>query len=137
MTQKDFTNLTKVEVERAEFEAIHTVYIMSDLDKEEFCKMWKKMNKSRVEHAKAVAKQKSDLTNRIENLLDVEVYLESFGSKSYGGPAIAVLDENQVALLTMEDIDLTWDYGGFKCIGSAIIAIKEKWHEIEKKLKSL
>ena len=45
MTQKEFTNLTKVEVERAEFEAIHTVYIMSDLDKDEFCKVWKKMNK--------------------------------------------------------------------------------------------
>lgn len=53
MTQFEFENLTKVEVSAGEFEAINIVYMMSDLDKEAFCKMWCKINKTRVANAKA------------------------------------------------------------------------------------
>lgn len=52
MTQQEFFNRTNVEVSNSEFEAIHVVYVNSDLDKDEFCKMWCKMNKSRVQNAK-------------------------------------------------------------------------------------
>ena len=57
MTQQEFTNRTNVEVSYNEFNAIHEVYMSSDLDKDEFCKMWVKMNKTRV--AKAQAEQKA------------------------------------------------------------------------------
>ena len=52
MTQQEFTNRTNVEVSYNEFNAIHEVYMNSDLDKDEFCKMWLKMNKTRVQNAK-------------------------------------------------------------------------------------
>lgn len=52
MTQKEFTNRTKVQVTSFEFDAIHICYLASDLDKDEFCKMWCKMNASRVMDAK-------------------------------------------------------------------------------------
>jgi len=52
MTQQEFTQRTNVEVSYNEFDAIHEVYMNSDLDKDEFCKMWVKMNKTRVENAK-------------------------------------------------------------------------------------
>ena len=52
MTQQEFTNRTNVEVSYNEFNAIHEVYMSSDLDKDEFCKMWVKMNKTRVQNAK-------------------------------------------------------------------------------------
>ena len=52
MTQQEFTQRTKVEVSFNEFNAIHEVYVNSDLDKDEFCKMWVKMNKTRVQNAK-------------------------------------------------------------------------------------
>ena len=39
-------------VRGSEFEAINEVYMNSDLDKDEFCKMWVKMNKTRVQNAK-------------------------------------------------------------------------------------
>ena len=52
MTQQEFTNRTNVEVSYNEFNAIHEVYMNSDLDKDEFCKMWVKMNKTRVQNAK-------------------------------------------------------------------------------------
>ena len=52
MTQQEFFNRTGVEVSNDEFFSIHEVYCNSDLDKDEFCKMWCKMNASRVKNAK-------------------------------------------------------------------------------------
>ena len=40
MTQQEFTSRTLVEVSNEEFWAINQVYNNSDLDKDEFCKMW-------------------------------------------------------------------------------------------------
>ena len=53
MTQQEFFNRTRVEVSLDEFLSIHEVYNHSDLDKDEFCKLWCKMNKTRVKAAKA------------------------------------------------------------------------------------
>lgn len=53
MTQQEFFERTKVEVSNNEFKAIQDVYYYSDLDKDEFCKLWCKMNKTRVKAAKA------------------------------------------------------------------------------------
>lgn len=55
MTKQEFTNRTHVEVSDNEFEAINTVYIESDLQKDEFCKVWCKMNASRVKSARVEA----------------------------------------------------------------------------------
>jgi len=52
MTQQEFTQRVNVEVSNSEFEAINEVYMNSDLNKDEFCKMWVKMNKTRVQNAK-------------------------------------------------------------------------------------
>jgi hypothetical protein len=48
MTKQEFENRTNVQVSFDEYEHIEVVYMASDLDKDEFCKMWCKMNKSRV-----------------------------------------------------------------------------------------
>lgn len=52
MTKEEFTQRTLVEVDDYEFNAIQTVYLSSDLDKDEFCKLWKKLNPRRVKNAK-------------------------------------------------------------------------------------
>ena len=52
MTKQEFTERVKVEVSDIEYNAIEMVYMHSDVDKDEFCKMWVKMNKTRVEKAK-------------------------------------------------------------------------------------
>lgn len=52
MTQQEFTQRTKVEVSNVEFEMIHEFYMSVECDKDEFCKMWVKMNPSRVKRAK-------------------------------------------------------------------------------------
>ena len=52
MTQQEFTERTKVEVSSTEFEKINEFYMNVECDKDEFCKMWCKMNPSRVKNAK-------------------------------------------------------------------------------------
>lgn len=52
MTQQEFFNRTGVEVSNDEFWAINEVYNNSEVDKDEFCKLWCKMNPARVQNAK-------------------------------------------------------------------------------------
>lgn len=61
MTEQEFTSRTKVEIadnrnwaiSYNEFNAIHTVYMNSDLDKDAFCKAWVRMNRQRIATLKA------------------------------------------------------------------------------------
>lgn len=55
MTQKEFTDRVQMEVSINEFASIHEVYMNSDLDKDAFCRIWVKMNKSRVREARIKA----------------------------------------------------------------------------------
>ena len=57
MTKQEFENRTNVQVSLEEYGHIEAVYMASDLDKDEFCKMWREMNKSRVNKAKEEAKE--------------------------------------------------------------------------------
>lgn len=52
MTKQEFTNRTKVEVSNNEFDMIHEFYMDCECNKDEFCKMWCKMNPNRVKNAK-------------------------------------------------------------------------------------
>lgn len=61
MTQQEFFNRTGVEVSNDEFWAINEVYNNSEVGKDEFCKLWCKMNPVRVQNAKIERKnQKRD-----------------------------------------------------------------------------
>ena len=71
MTQQEFFNRTRVEVEASEFQAINEVYNCSDLDKDEFCKMWVKMNKSRVAKAQADAKAQEEEMKKMDYLYNL------------------------------------------------------------------
>lgn len=72
MTKQEFENRTNVQVSLEEYRHIEAVYMASDLDKDEFCKMWCKMNKSRVNKAKEEAKE----AKRIESLTLVDYAIE-------------------------------------------------------------
>ena len=57
MTQQEFFNRTNVKVSEDEFWAINAMYNYCEVDKDEFCKMWCKMNPDRVKAAKAQQKK--------------------------------------------------------------------------------
>ncbi len=72
MTKQEFEHRTLVNVSFDEYEHIEAIYMASDLDKDEFCRMWCKMNKSRVNKAKEEAKE----AKRIESLTLVDYAIE-------------------------------------------------------------
>lgn len=53
MMYNEFVERTGMNVNSAEFDAIVEVYNNSDVDKDEFCKLWVKMNFNRVANYKA------------------------------------------------------------------------------------
>lgn len=73
MTQQEFTNRTSVKVNEDEYRAIEVVYLASDLEKDDFCRMWCKMNAKRVATAKRMQKieaEKQEKKDRIFDLLN-------------------------------------------------------------------
>lgn len=87
MTQQEFYTRTKVNVSDAEFEAINEVYNNSDVDKDEFCRIWKQMNKSRVEKAK-----KEDKVTTYRNILkDIYRWMtEAIESEKQNGTCVCL-----------------------------------------------
>lgn len=58
MLQHEFESRVKIQVSAQEYAAIEQVYMASDVEKDEFCKLWAKMNRQRI--AKAIAQQKAE-----------------------------------------------------------------------------
>lgn len=71
MLQKEFEDRTGVKVSFEEYSAIETVYLESCLDKDEFCKIWCKMNASRVKKAQEDAKTKEQERKTKDTLLSI------------------------------------------------------------------
>lgn len=93
MTQQEFESRVKMAVSSKEYSSIEEVYMNSDLDKDEFCKMWAKMNKSRIAKAKA----EQDYRNRISKVQDIILFRGEFNDYSTTITA---------SLLSWEEIDL-------------------------------
>ena len=76
MTQQEFESRTQVKVSINEWLAIDQIYSLSDVDKDTFCKLWCKMNASRVKAAK-------EQRNFIENRLHIPFIVEAPDGHSY------------------------------------------------------
>lgn len=86
MTQQEFQERVKMTVSAEEYDAIETVYLMSDLNKDDFCKMWVQMNKSRVEREAKKAKAEKEIAALKERAHKIYRKLETFinkGSDNY------------------------------------------------------
>ena len=80
MLQQEFTQRVGMQVSAEEYAHIEQVYMASDLDKDEFCKQWVKMNKERVAKAKQTAKAvEADMQQR-EKLWHI---VERYGQLSW------------------------------------------------------
>lgn len=75
MTTQEFTTRTGVTVTPKEFDAIHEVYANSEIDKDEFCKMWCKMNPARVAAAKAEKAQQEERNARKAEAAELAAYI--------------------------------------------------------------
>ncbi|MBR6031300.1 MAG: hypothetical protein IKP36_04985 [Bacteroidaceae bacterium] len=97
MTQQEFQTRVQMTVSVEEFEAVNEVYLNSDLNKDDFCQMWVKMNKSRVERAKAEAKAQAAEAAKREKLYDI--LNRYYSSEEYDKPACEVLSKRQMKVV--------------------------------------
>ena len=94
MLQQEFHDRVKMSVSAEEFEAIHAVYMYSYLDKDEFCKLWVKMNRTRVDNAKKELKERQQRRWRINRLLKIEAKLDKAESHEVAEDVLTASDIN-------------------------------------------
>lgn len=105
--QIEFENRVKMTVSTKEFDAINEVYMNSDLDKDEFCKMWVKMNAKRVAKSVEEKKMQETINQLKDDLFEVKCCLEHLDSESMSKPCDEVLTQKQTMFLNDAKIRLT------------------------------
>lgn len=110
MLLSEFINRTGIEPERTEWEAINTVYMMADVDKDEFCKLWCKMNAQRVKAAKEQKAKEEKEAKAIETITAIYNKLAARLAKgnhyvNYHIPTIEVVGEKTINRLN-ENMDV-------------------------------
>lgn len=71
MLQSEFETRVKMQVSCKEYQSINEVYNNSTLDKDEFCKMWVRMNKERVAKAIVEAKERERMSALKDKAWDI------------------------------------------------------------------
>ena len=113
MTIQEFQSRTQVSVDVSEFESITTVCMQSDVDKDTFCKMWRKMNATRVMAAKGQAKKQQTIDKVFSMVMTNPEWTDV---EYYNDIAIAVLSSKDKALIESIGISLESepDNNGFR-----------------------
>lgn len=113
MTIQEFQSRTQVSVDVSEFESFTTVYMQSDVDKDTFCKMWRKMNATRVMAAKGQAKKQQTIDKVFSMVMTNPEWTDV---EHYNDIAVAVLSSNDKALIESIGISLESepDNNGFR-----------------------
>ena len=131
MTRQEFETRVQVKVSTQEYWHINEVYNNSDLDKDEFCKLWVKMNQGRVNKAKEIQKAIDEDMKQREGLYDII-------NRDWSGvtfePATEKFNKTQQQLLAKVGIELEEQKFGIlfgtsfmvgKTVGTVIYEIKK------------
>lgn len=131
MTQKEFQDRVKMQVSAQEYAAIEVVYMNSDLEKDEFCKMWKKMNAKRIAVYLKSEKEKQEKYEHIAFLYSIMCMLRNLAYESGWDSSSEKLITNKVRKeLEKANIDyMEYNYikmqNDFKQVESLIHEIQE------------
>lgn len=94
MLQQEFEARVKIQVSYKEYEEINEAYNKSDLNKDDFCKGWVRMNLSRVKAAIAEEKERQRLSAIKDKAWDI-IILHRYNYKSLQQPASQTLSTRQ------------------------------------------
>ena len=113
MTIQEFQSRTQVSVDVSEFESITTMYMMSDVDKDTFCKMWRKMNATRVMAAKEQVKKQQTIDKVFSMVMTNPEWTDV---EHYNDIAVVILSSKDKALIESIGISLESepDNNGFR-----------------------
>lgn len=113
MTIQEFQSRTQVSVDVSEFESITTMYMKSDVDKDTFCKMWRKMNATRVMAAKEQVKKQQTIDKVFSMVMTNPEWTDV---EHYNDIAVVILSSKDKALIESIGISLESepDNNGFR-----------------------
>ncbi len=131
MTKQEFTQRVGMQISAEEYSAIEQVYMASDVDKGEFCRLWSKMNAERVKAAKEFARQQERERRQREQLWEIVM--------KYGGMSYETMQTVASELLTKQQTSLC-EAVGIKmesvCYGQQDKSLSTVLYEIKKYLKA-
>lgn len=126
MTQVEFEKRVEMTISSNEFDAINVVYMNSDLDKDEFCKMWVKMNKSRV----SAYKEKEKEQELISKVLDIKAKSLCFQGDDWWKLGVEILTKKEIETLKEYGIEMegisSWGVRYFKTCSDLFFEISQK-----------
>jgi hypothetical protein len=115
MRQREFEERVKMSVSVEEFNHINEVYMASDVDKDEFCRLWVKMNHTRVRIAKLEYKRQQEQEKRDGVLWFI---WQKHINKSYQWKIETLcktaLKKREMKALEESGIDTTYHYEGYR-----------------------
>lgn len=83
MMYNEFVERVGMEVSSSEFEIINNMYMLADVDKDDFCKLWVKMNFARVKAAKEQKAKEEKEAKAIEYITKVHNKLSAKLNKDF------------------------------------------------------
>ena len=126
MTQVEFEKRVEMTISSNEFDAINVVYMNSDLDKDEFCKMWVKMNKSRV----SAYKEREKEQELISKVLDIKAKSLCFQGDDWWKLGVEILTKKEIETLKEYGIEMegisSWGVRYFKTCSDLFFEISQK-----------
>lgn len=97
MTKQEFENRVKVQVTDQEYySVIEPMYMNSDVDKDEFCAMWRKMNHKRVKAYLADQLKRKQEQERKDRLFDLKWKIECLPAEKKHTFAVLYFTEKQM-----------------------------------------
>lgn len=105
MTKQEFETRTHVEVTMAEFENINEMYLLSDVDKDEFCRLWSKMNHARVARAKEAKEIATKEMMIKEKALDIVARMHAL-TTDWAADAMTSLRKRDITFLESIGFDM-------------------------------
>ena len=126
MTQVEFEKRVEMTISSKEYESIEVVYMNSDLDKDEFCKMWVKMNRSRVEAYKEQQRQHE----LISKVIDIKAKSLCFQGEDWWKLGVEILSDKEIETLKEVGIEIEglsdWGVRYFKTCSDLFWEIEKK-----------
>ena len=124
MTQREFETRVEVKVSSKEFENINEMYMNSDVDKDEFCTLWVKMNFRRVQQWKKANGEANKAREEKEKALDI--YCRMVTMSKWSENAMTTLKRKEIIFLESIGIEM-YDKYGYRSMSAVAYDIMHKY----------
>lgn len=128
MTKQEFETRVKMHVSTEEYSIIEETYMNSDVDKDEFCKYWSKMNYKRIASAIKKEKEASALEDLKEKVFNVYSAINGICWEDACRFADEYLTSEQKKVVALAGIELDKD---------SYNSVFNVWHKVPKQVSTI